>query len=339
MTSPFWNLVYALIAIAVVGFLVVYVISFFRVRFYEIPEEERWVIYRLGRFNRVAGPGWTFIPSRLERIVKKFNVRPQPKIISVYDLFMYGTPFGYSLSFWVRTDLLAAAKKMRAENEVLEDALTRLALFSDAEIHQELAIKAKKALQDTLGKYERENPLPKNADFVQTLLPVIPGLPTCDRLLKEVRVQLENTLPSIGVFFDNLHPLTIISLLLGDDIISSFRQGRMGRIIREQFPNLTDQEIMLVIENAIGGTPFEQRIHLDGPGTAAASVELRDDDNNRRIKFYPGGGGGQSGANAQGGVSEQTTTAPPTREPPLTKEDLGILKRVPRAAGGQRAAS
>lgn len=338
MNSTFWSLVYALIAISILGFLIWFVINLIRVRIQVIPEEERWIIYRLGRFNRVAGPGWTFIPLLLEEVVRKFNVRPRPKSVTVHDLFMYGTPFGYSLAFWVRTDLLAAAKQIKATDEQIEDALTRLALFNDAGIDQELTIKTRKAFQDVLGKYERDHPLPGGADFVQTLLPVIPGLPTCDQLLKEVRTQLESALPSIGVFLDKLHPLTITSLHLGDDIVSSFKHGRMARIIREQFPNLTDQEIMLTVEHAIGETPFEQRIHLSGLGAGAASVELRDDEHNRRIKVYPAGGR-QNGAEMQEVVSQQTPPVPSTGEPPLTKDDLSILKRVPRAASSQAAAS
>jgi hypothetical protein len=335
MTSPFWNLVYALIAIAVVGFLVVYVISFFRVRFQVIPEEERWVIYRLGRFNRVAGPGWTFIPSLLEKVNRRIDIRPTRANLMLSDMMIYGVPFGCTLNFMYQIDLKRAADQLPG-NEPTKVKLTRLAMLSNEQVYNEVRVKARKAFTDAIGRLEVQEPLPKDAEFVQALLPVIPGLPPCNRLLDEVRLRLEKEVLSLGVFLESLHPLTITSLQLGDDIVGSFRQIRIARILRERFPMFSDQDLMQIISNATGLPPFEQRFRFDGAGAGSASIELRDDEHNRRIKFYPTGVS-QSGPGSE--AKQKTPSEGPRHEPPLTKDDLGILKRVPRAAGGQRAAS
>jgi len=57
-----------------------------------VPHGERLVIYRLGRFHRVVGPGLVLVLPRLDRVVRSIRVRDQPLEISVDGLFAYGVP-------------------------------------------------------------------------------------------------------------------------------------------------------------------------------------------------------------------------------------------------------
>ena len=108
-------------------------------RFHVVPEEKRLVIYRLGKFQRVAGPG-VVITWGTDTIEREINARNEPHNLRVDNLFMKGVSFGYTLNMWLRTDLVGAAAGNR-------DRLRELVLFSDREREQQITVKLREALE------------------------------------------------------------------------------------------------------------------------------------------------------------------------------------------------
>src|SRR6059058_5272766 len=111
----------------------------FRIQMRIVPEEERLVIHRLGRFNRIAGPGPVFILNRIETVVRTIRVRDQPANYATQGLFMYDIPFGFTLNFWRSFDLQSAAGQD-------QETLAKLAQFDDDERNKMIQTKVREAL-------------------------------------------------------------------------------------------------------------------------------------------------------------------------------------------------
>jgi hypothetical protein len=348
----------ALITLAVIaglGMLIYTLIETVRLRIQVVPEEERLVIYRLGRFNRIAGPGLVHLIRRQDSVHQTILVRDRPVTSTATEIMIYGVPFGYTLSFWCRTDLQLAAQEFERARQQAQAAgrefaggiskqefLTRLAVLPESERREQINTKVREGLINAVAQLQNEEPLLDGGDFAQALLPILPGLPPCDRLLAKLRTQLVRTLPTIGVFFNEIHPITVMTIHLGDDITGSFSRNRMVTIMKERFPNLSEQELMQALSSIQGFEQPERRIHFDGNGANTSSVEMRDDEDSMRYKFYPGGaaqGTSQSGAGKPPAPPAVAPSPTPDREPPLSRDDLNILKQVPQASSRARAAS
>ncbi len=312
----FWALVAVLVIV-----LFAWLILGLRVQI--VPEEQRLVIYRLGAYHRVAGPGPVLI-MRMDTIERTLQVRDQPHNIRIDNLFMKGVPFGYTLNFWYGVDLYKAADGKREQ-------LARLAQFSNDEIDRQVADRVRDALISSLAKIEQEYQ-PVGKEFFYNLLPIIPGLPESTKLLTYLREELTRTLLAVGVVFNPNHPIIIKGLHIGADIAGSFSRSRVGQMLKEQFPGLPE-EMLLQALTSIEGIDFaHQRITLKSEGDAQAVVDFRSDEEEGmqpRVKVYPPTKGART-AQAQTGTNPATSEAPaPPTEERLTKEDLTILKRVP----------
>ncbi len=286
-----------------------------------VPEEQRLVIYRLGAFHRVAGPGPVLI-MRMETIERTLQVRDQPHNVRVDNLFMKGVPFGYTLNFWYGVDLHKAAAGKREQ-------LAHLAQFSNEEIDRQVADRVRAALVGCLARVEQDYQ-PAGKEFFYNLLPIIPGLPDSTKLLTYLREELTRALPAVGVAFNPNHPIIIKGLHIGADIAGSFSRSRVGQMLKEQFPGLPE-EMLLQALTSIEGIDFaHQRITLKSEGDAQAVVDFRADEEEGmqpRVKVYPQTKGTRT---AQAGTNPATPEAPaPPTEEELTKDDLTILKRVP----------
>lgn len=344
-----------LLVIAGLGVLIYMIVDSIRFRVQVVPEEQRLIIYRFGRFNRVAGPGLVHLIRSQDTIHHTISVRDQPVTMTVSGVMIHGVPFGYTLQFWCRTDLQLAAKefeRLRQQKQLPEqelggvttkqEFLMRIAMFTDSERRQQIETKVRDALVKAVEQTQVREPLSQDTQFAQALLPILPGLLEYNRLIKKVQMELTRTLPLIGVFFDSLHQITVMAIHLGNDITGSFSRNRIVTIMKERFPDLSEQELMQAMSSIEGIEQPERRIHFDGNGANTSSVEMRDDEDSMRYKFYPGGSTqatNQSGAGKPPAPPPAVTPASPAGdEPPLGRDDLNILKQVPRANSRARAA-
>lgn len=327
VTIGFFLLVLLAVALLAVAIL--------RIRLRVVPEEERLVIYRLGRFNRIGGPGLTPILERIETIHRTLNVREEPHDVRVNSLFLNGIPFGYTLDIWWRIDPKGAAKGN-------QDEMLRMVQFNDDERKHQAGVKVREALVASTSRIEKEYK-PRDDDFFYKLLPLIPGIPECQRLLDYVRQELAHSLPSVGIMLNQNQPITITGLHLSEDIINSFSRGRITEMVREQFPDLAPELILQTVSAITGVEMPQQRVVLDGGGAGGnTAVDYRiEDEAKPRVKIYP-----QSGTEAAPQSRQQRAAAPvqPSVQPlaageGLTKEELGVLKRAPVYRGKREVAT
>ena len=297
-----------------------------------VQEEERLVVYRLGRFHRVAGPGVVLLQRMLDEVKLTFNVRDEPHNVRVNGLFMNGIPFGYTLNFWYRFDLQAAA-------DGNHERLGKLVQFSDEEREKQVATKVREALV-VAGPIIEQRFKPAGNDFVSKLLPIIPGLPSFDAFMVEVRNHLRENLPLVGAILNEEQPLVVTNIHLGSDIISSFSRGRVTTMLRETFPNLPSELLLQAVSSIEGLDMPQQRVVFEGVDQSNTRLDFRPEEGeaSARIRVQPIAPTPSAAAQP---VSNPATPAPVAQpstpvapsitlsKEQLTKDDLAILKRVP----------
>lgn len=293
-----------------------------------VQEEERLVVYRLGRFHRVAGPGVVVLQRLLDEVKRTFNVRDEPHNVRVNGLFMNGVPFGYTLNFWYRFDLQAAA-------DGNHERLAKLVQFSDEEREKQVATKVREALV-AAGPVIEQKFKPTGADFVSKLLPIIPGLPSFDAFMVEVRKHLRESLPLVGAILNEEQPLVVTNIHLGSDIIGSFSRGRVATMLRETFPNLPPALLLQAVSSIEGIDMPQQRVVFEGVDQSNTRLDFRPEEGeaSARVRVQPTGPTASNAAQpainptSAAPVVQSSTSVTPNKEQ-LTKDDLSILKRVP----------
>lgn len=298
----------------------------------EVPQEERVVLYRFGEFSRLAGPGIVTLAG-YEREKQRINVRSEYGEYRTNGYyFINGVPFNYSISFWRRYDLHAAASGDTAR-------LAELVQYTDDERRQHLVTKLHEAMYACVQVIQKKYPVPDKesdkATIAAKLLPILPGMPGCDELLAMVKTELLRTLPTVGVIMDTLHPLAITNVHVTPEVIDSFGRGRSLAMLREQLPDVSP-DLLLQAFSAIAGLDMHTlRLHMDGSGTVR---EIKvEGEKVEGLKVRP---------DVAGQAAHREITSSPLRTPPLvtideeerlSKADLSVLKRLP-PAGAQRAA-
>lgn len=292
-----------------------------------VPEEERWVVYRLGRFHRVVGPGPIVLQRSLDEVKRTFSVRDEPHNVRVNGLFMNGIPFGYTLSLWYRPDLKAAA----ADNR---ERLVNLVQFTKEERDRQVATKVREALVASAAKIEKGYH-PAGSNFIHKLLPIIPGLPEFEALFTEVRQHLRASLPSVGVILNEAQPITVTNIHFGNDILSSFSRGRIAALLSETFPNLPPELLLQAVSSIEGIDMPQQRVVFEGVDQANTRMDFRVDEDqaSARVRIQPTAPAAAQAQATEATVNPAATPAPAAPTPPskeqLSKDDLTILKRVP----------
>jgi hypothetical protein len=321
------------IAILIVVLISVFLLRLLRSGYEIVPEEERVIIYHLGRFARVAGPGIVLLSRSQDRIQRRFSVRNEPADYFVDGLFVYGIPMGLTLNMWRRYDPVKAAN---GDEEKLKD----LVLFEESERRGHLEVKLRDALVRHIGAFEQGAPLGPTATIIDRILPILPGVPTCAEILAKVQQDLVKILPSLGLFLDVNHPIVITCVHPPEDLLRGFSRDRAAALLRLQFPNLSDSMMVHMLESIEGLEPlriheFRQVGNVAGGG-AATEARWVEDDTMFRVPLT--GASTQSQDRSQNlPENEPAQSAPdPAR---LMHADLALLKRVPRETAGHKRAA
>jgi len=315
-----------IIVAALMGlYLLVMMIGF---KFLIISQEERAVIYRLGRFSRLVGPGIVML-TRLEQEVQRIKVRSdygEYRTNTFY--FINGVPFNYTMSFWRRYDLRAAAHDDRAR-------LAELVQYTDDERHHFLVTKLHEALFTCVQTIQQRYPVDNDASIALKLLPILPGMKSCDELRDLVRETLATTLPSVGVILDTRHPVMITNVHVTPEVLDSFGRGRSLAMLREQLPDVSP-EILLQAFSAIEGLDMHTvRLYMNGG--AVREVKM-DGEKVEGYKIMPEGVEPVARQEIKDSPLRRAPPVPDVADERLSKADLSVLKRLP-PAGVQRAAS
>lgn len=83
MSPIFPDFFYLFLLIFIIIIAVIFFIAFVK----KYSQFERGIIFRLGKFNRVAGPGWAIVMPFFEQEYKKVDVRVKMLDISSQDIF------------------------------------------------------------------------------------------------------------------------------------------------------------------------------------------------------------------------------------------------------------
>lgn len=313
-----------------------------RPRFIRVPQEERIVIYRLGRFSCVAGPGIVKIIQGVDTHERTIYVRDQQLNFTIGDLFIHGTPFGYRLNLWCRYDIQEAAG---GDQEKLKE----FAQFDDNERYQATRVKIQEALRESIQVYETRHPLPRGATFVDQVLPMLPGTPDNQEILDDVRRRLVRMLPTAGVILNTTHSINIVGLILNDQIVNDFQRGRTIALFREQLPDLPIDILIQMLASIEGiESPQIERLLLDhrtnDDATGSARIDVRRSSDGRRdvrirLPSQPDAPDKDTGANEknESASSPEQGQAKPADIYRITSEDAAVLKPVPsRRPGNQR---
>jgi len=320
-------LILLLIIVVVVATLYFLLTNLLGMKFRVVPEEKRLVIYRLGKFQRIAGPG-VIVIWRTDTIEREINVRDEPQDLRVENLYMKGIPFGYTLNFWFHADPVSVARGDR-------ERLRKLALFNDRERQQQISVKLRDTIVKVVAEIEKTYQLPKDALTFEKLLPIFPGLPLCEQLLSRLKTELQATLPTIGIVINPQQPITITALHLSPTILNGFKQGHIANLLREQYPDLTSERILRSVATIDGIDLQEQRVILDGDGDMRASMDFRQgkDGVESRLKTYL-----PSTGEAKDDRRRVENTVPAIAEgEQLSEADLQILKPIPVYPPEERA--
>ncbi|MBE7468367.1 MAG: hypothetical protein DPW09_35455 [Anaerolineae bacterium] len=322
--------------------LAVILYKLFRASLRIVPEERRLVVYRLGRFNRVAGPGMVFVLPVLEQVVRMLEVRDHPLEVTVPGIFAYGVPNDLTLDLWCSFDLVRAAGGNRAK-------LAQLVQINEGERRKQVEVKMREALVHQVADLEKHKPLPEGSTSLDGVIALAPGTERYTLLVTGVKAELEKTLPSVGVVLNTTQPITLTGRVIPDVIIEAIKrmQGRQidskwltkyANDLRQQFPDISsavlDQMLASIDGVDVGNV---QRLRLEQDEASEAHVELEvpmGEDESPTVVAKP---------KVRLGNSSETESRPATaREPrpkpapaaPATspsKSDWSVLKQVPRS--------
>jgi len=286
----------------------------------KVPQEQRLVIYRLGRFKRLAGPGLETL-SRFDSIERTINIRSEFKEYLTATWYFNGLPITYTISLWSSNDLAQACGDDRKR-------LERLVQYSDAERQRYLRSKLNEALYHSRPVVEQKYAAASTATVSEQLLPMLPGMPGCNELMQLVRKELRATLPSIGVILDEEHEVTVTEVQLAPEVIAGLERSNSLKMLREQFPHLTADELIDTFSAIEGFNIRKMRLQIE------SSADVRDIEfDGETIERF-------TVSSAAARVQEQPAVDTPLLdhatlqakedkdEERLTRNDLSILKRL-----------
>jgi hypothetical protein len=307
--------------------LVVFVVALyklFRMTTQVVPQEQRYVIYRMGKFDRILGPGPVTIFPSVDKVEKIIKVHDHPHEINMQGIIAYGVPNDLKVNFWCKYDIEQAAGKNRRK-------LLEFVQVSEAERRQQVQAKLHEALVRQIAEIEQRMPLPSKATLMDRVAALAPGSPRYNELLKGLKFDLSRVLPTIGVVLSQDHPVLLTGRNIADEIADAIKRQRGREMdsewlmkyageLRKEFPGISNSmlaQMLLSIEGIDVGTI--QRLFVDQNGDAQAKVEVE--------------------TSADGTSRPKVVVKPSAQKQKsarLTESDLSVLKRVPRAVYEER---
>jgi hypothetical protein len=328
----------AVIALAVILFLL-YLVLFGPSRI--VPEDRRLVIYRNGRFHRIVGPGRVRLLPGLDEVKKEIEVRDHPIDLSIPGIFAYGLPNDFKLNLWCQVDLEKAAEGNR-------DRLVRLVQITDSEREHQIEILVRQAIIDQMTRLQAEIPLrPEEDNLMGKVAALAPGTDRNKQLLEGISQDLVQTLPTIGVILDEEYPIKLTQRGIPQEMVEALERMRGRQLdsewlkkyaaeLREQFPEISNAVLAQMLGSIKGvdltsvqGFLFEQEVAEN-----QASVRLkvpRDGPVTPNVSVNP-----PPAKQAKSAAVSVAEPHPQATSPHLTKQDLVVLKRVPRTDQDQR---
>lgn len=309
-----------IIGIILAGIVVISAVGLF-VIVHIIPQGQAHVIYSFRQFSRIAGPGWAIIVPLLDVIERTIDVRDHPLEVNVPGVFAFRAPSDWTLNLWCRFD-----PKTVAEGD--KHKMAQFVQISESERRQQFEVKIRDALVRQVAVIEGQMPLPDRATLMDGVAALVPGSKRFNALLEALKNDLQTTLPSLGMVLNTVHPIVVTKRNLSDEIVGAIKR-RQGREIdsqwlanyadelRQRFPELSNAilaQIVSSIKGVDGGNIQQLLLQQTEGGRSEVEVQLSN----------------QGKASANIVTQPKVKQAAPVNPRRLTKNDLSVLKRIPR---------
>lgn len=190
--------------------------------FVKVEEGHQIVIYRLGRFYKIAGPGVVWLWPRLDEVHATLDVRTTRMPILVRT-FAAGVPVTLRLSFHARLDLLRAVG-----NDL--NRLAELASWDEQQRKDKLDDAVQNLAIRMVKEYERRYPVPADADVYDRLAHIITMTRENDLLMDTIRRQLGQIIRRSGYIFDEVEPCWMVLDSLPPSLLEAFDRARTDRV-------------------------------------------------------------------------------------------------------------
>lgn len=304
-------------------------VSGLRVRL--VSQQRRLVIYRLGRLHRIIGPGIVWWYALVDREVRGIDVHEEPLTPFIDGLLIHGLPVNLTLNLWLAFNPSQAVGPGRDPKE--RERLANLLELSDEQREEQAVVQVREQLSRQLAVIAANYPLPANATVIDQLMPVFPGTPQRDALMKNLHAALKAPLAQIGYVLSD-RPLTVVQLYPPQDLIAAFSRNRIIEQLRQKLPGLPDETVAQIIASIEGREQMNvQKMVWEGNIPPAAHLEYQPDSGILRQKVM-------MATPPSNGETHPPKT--PANEEVLSQTDLAVLKRVPpsqrrglQAAGGK----
>jgi hypothetical protein len=295
--------------------------------FIKVEEGQEAVIYRLGRFYCIAGPGMVWLWPYLDECHAVLDVRETRQVIFIRT-FAGGVPVTLKLSFHARLDL------RRAAGHDL-NRLAELASWDEQQRREKMEDAVQNLVVRMVREYEQRHPTPEDADFFTRLGHIVAMTRQNAVLMSNIRRHLGRVIGQFGYVLGETEPCWMVLDSLPPALIEAFDRARADRVhmqrltakwepllrlIRDYPPHL-QAHLMTVVEGL-------QPPPIQIPGTEGGS--------GGNIRITPGGEPEieiEVNPNADG----DRPGAPRSRvaggdlddDPPLTMADVAPVRVVP----------
>lgn len=193
-----------------------------------VREDRRLVMFKRGRFSRVAGPGVVFYLRGHETIETEYDIKEQPYGIQV-QAYVTNIPITYKLELWFCLDpeLAANGDKYELRQSVLHTPEERLR-------HIE------KRVQDMFNRFLMQDILEvksaSTSSLMMRLLPYVPGHPNMLRVLDKMQSALSAELKRYGAVLNRQEPIAIVGFIPAPIVVEIMNRGLVWNELRHQLP-------------------------------------------------------------------------------------------------------
>ncbi|MEM5811620.1 MAG: SPFH domain-containing protein [Candidatus Aenigmatarchaeota archaeon] len=135
--------------------LTLFIIGFFFTFVKTYGETERAIIYRFGKFNRIAGPGWSIVIPFIEQEFKRIDIRTRSKVLENIQVYSKDDiPLYTNVAIFYG---IADPKKAVLQVTVLEDVLFNYLMGSIRSGMSNFAMREIFSMIDEIGKELEKN--------------------------------------------------------------------------------------------------------------------------------------------------------------------------------------
>ena len=187
-----------------------------------VNEGHQVVIYRLGRYYCVAGPGPVFIVPLLEQIHEWLDVREDQRQVTVENVITNGVPVSVGLHYRARLAIGEVVDSFSRQAEIVS--------WEHWERERKLDDTARHVVIQVIKAYESDHPVADEADFPDKLAHIFPGSPANLDLLVQIRGHLASEMRGLGYLLAEDAPVWFVIEQLPQRLLDAFDAARADRV-------------------------------------------------------------------------------------------------------------